>query len=91
MFKRDDTPYKVDFRISLVCNHCYVYSDGIALSDREVPKGLEGIVDFERFIRDFSLGAESVVFSVPNEPDIIYKRELDSVRDNQHIFLYIRS
>ncbi len=88
--KKDGVPYKIDFRISLVCKHCYVYADGKALSDGEVPKGLEGIVDFERFLRDFSIGADSVTFSVSNEPDITYRKELDAVRDNQRMYLYVK-
>ncbi len=82
-------PYEIDCKKSLLQKGTYFFiADGRPLKQGEVPSGLEGIVDFPRFVRSFSEGAAIVVLEVPQKSDCVYRLESDQVRGDYRLLLY---
>ena len=81
-------PYKIDCRKSLDGDRFFILVDGDNVEQGQVPSGLEEFLTFDKFIRTFAEGAQSVVFERPGEADIVYCLEGDQVRGDYRSFLY---
>ena len=82
-------PYEIDCKKSLIQKGTYYFTvDGKPLKQREVPSGLEKMVDFQRFVRSFSEGAGEVVFEESSRSDRVYRLVNDQVRGDYRLLLY---